>query len=289
MRTETALSALARDSGAFTMLALDQREALRDMLAARQPGPVSDSEITGFKLEAARVLTPHASGVLIDRQFALDQAISTGAVSEGCGLIAAADLLEAAHGETVGSTRIDPEADPALYASRGVKAMKLLIIYRPDEDPESRISLAREFIDRCRSAGLASIIEPVSRRPLDGRPFDKTAGTLAAAAELGQLGADLYKAEVPFAGLAPEREVRAACARLSELIDSQWVVLSSGVPETRFPQAVAWACAEGASGFLAGRAVWASCLAAPDIPEALRTTAVDRLRRLTDIVDEAAA
>lgn len=289
MRTGTALSALARDSGAFAMLALDQREALRDMMAAHRPGPVGDDQITAFKLEAARILTPHASGVLIDRQFALDQAIATGAVSDGCGLIAAADLFEAAHGETVGRARIDSGADPAAYAALGVKAMKLLIIYRPDEDPEPRAALAREFIDRCRSAGLASIIEPVSRRPLDGRPFDKTAGTLAAAAELGHLGADLYKAEVPFAGLAPEREVRAACARLSQVIDGQWVVLSSGVPETRFPQAVAWACAEGASGFLAGRAVWAACLAAPDLPDALRTTAVDRLRRLCDIVDAAAA
>ncbi|WP_336856504.1 aldolase [Sinomonas albida] len=289
MRTDTALSALARDSGAFAMLALDQREALRDMMAAHCPGPVSDGQITRFKLEAARILTPHASAVLIDRQFALDQAIATGAVSAGCSLIAAADLFEAAHGETVGRTRIDLEADPAAYAALGVKAMKLLIIYRPDEDPEPRLALARQFIDRCRSAGLASIIEPVSRRPRDGGPFDKTAGTLAAAAELGHLGADLYKAEVPFDGLGPEREVRAAFARLSELIDSQWVVLSSGVPDRRFPQTVAWACAEGASGFLAGRAVWASCLAAPHIPDALRTIAVDRLRRLCDTVDDAAA
>jgi sulfofructosephosphate aldolase len=259
------------------------------MMAAHQAAPVGDEQIRRFKLEAARILSPHASGVLIDRQFALDEAIATGAVSDGCGLIAAADRFESAHGELVGEAGLDPDLDPEKYAALGVKAMKLLIIYRPDEDPDKRIALARKFIGRCHRAGLASIIEPVSRRPLNGDDHDRTSGIIAAAAELGRLGADLYKAEVPYSGLGSEAQVRPACARLTELIASPWVVLSSGVPETRFPQAVLWACAEGASGFLAGRAIWASCLGAPDVAGELRTGAVRRLKRLCDLVDEAVA
>ena len=34
----------------------------------------------------------------------------------------------------------------------------------------------------------------------------------------------------------------------------------SGVAPDDFPQAVDWACREGASGFLAGRAVWRSTI-----------------------------
>lgn len=289
MTTDTALRALRRESGAFAMVALDQREALRNMMAAHQMGPVSDEQIRRFKLEAARILTPHASGVLIDRQFALDDAIATGAVSDGCGLIAAADRFESAPGELVGEASLDLDVDPEEYAALGVKAMKLLIIHRPDADPDQRIGLVQQFIEGCRRAGLASIIEPVSRRPLNGGDYDRTSGIIAAAAELGRLGADLYKAEVPCSGLASEAEVRSACARLTQLIDSPWVVLSSGVPETHFPQAVLWACAEGASGFLAGRAIWASSLSAPNVPEALRRGAVDRLQRLCEFVDEAVA
>ena len=63
------------------------------------------------------------------------------------------------------------------------------------------------------------------------------------------------------------------------------MVLSSGVREEVFPAAVETACRAGASGFLAGRAVWASCIGAPDVGHALRTAAVDRLRRLGDLVD----
>ena len=279
------LSVLQRPSGAFAMLAVDQREAMRNMLAEHQSALVSDDTVRAFKLDAARILSPYASGVLIDKQFALDQAIAAGVVAEECGLIAAADHFESAHGELVGEVTIDRSVDPAKYAALGVRALKLLVLYRPDEAPEKRIDMVREFVESCRLNGLISIIEPLSRKPLNGEDFDWNAGIQAAAAELGSLGADLYKAEVPFHGQAPEEDVRRACAQLTTSITGPWVVLSSGVPEDIFPDAVKWACLEGASGFLAGRAVWASCIGTPDVIGAMETDAVDRLKRLCDVVD----
>lgn len=279
------LADLQRPSGAFAMLAVDQREALRNMMAEHQDSPVTDEQVRDFKLDAARILTPHASAVLIDRQFALEAAMEQGVVAPGCGLIAAADHFEAAYDEVVGRVSIDRALDPASLRARGAVAMKLLVLYRPDGGAAERIAMTEEFIDLCRSAGLVSIIEPVSRKPLDGGGWDWNAGVLAAAEELGSLGADLYKAEVPFHGQASEQEVRAGCRQLSRTIDGPWVVLSSGVPEDVFPQAVAWACQEGASGFLAGRAVWASSLGQPDTVGDLSTNAVQRLERLCDIVD----
>ncbi|MDO5864448.1 MULTISPECIES: aldolase [Paenarthrobacter] len=282
----TDLSALQRPSGAFAMLAVDQREAMRNMFAEHTDQPVTDEDLRDFKLAAARILTPYASGVLIDRQFALDQAIEAKVVDPGCGLIASADHFESAHDELVGEVTIDKLVDPGKYAALGAKALKLLVLYRPDQPAEGRVEMVREFVDSCKSAGLISIIEPVSRKPLAGGDFDWNAGILAAAKELGSLGADLYKAEVPFKGQASEAEVRAACAELSKAIDGPWVVLSSGVPEDVFPEAVRWACLEGASGFLAGRAVWASCIGSPDVIESLSTDAVQRLQRLCAVVDE---
>ncbi|WP_415854187.1 aldolase [Sinomonas sp. G460-2] len=279
------LADLQRPSGAFAMLAVDQREALRNMMAEHQDGAVTDEHVRDFKLQAARILTPHASAVLIDRQFALEEAIAQNVVAPGCGLIAAADHFEPAYGEVVGKVSIDRALDPASLRARGAVAMKLLVLYRPDGGAEERIAMTEEFVEICRNAGLVSIIEPVSRKPLDGSQWDWNAGVMAAADELGSLGADLYKAEVPFHGQAAESEVREACRRLSRTIASPWVVLSSGVPQDVFPQAVAWACEEGASGFLAGRAVWASSLGSSDVAEDLRTNAVGRLERLCGVVD----
>lgn len=281
------LADLQRPSGGFAMLAVDQREAMRNMFAEHQSEPVSDEQVTQFKLEAARILTPYASGVLIDRQFALQRAIEEQVVAPSCGLIASADHFEPAHGELVGEVTIDRLIDPVGLRNRGAVALKLLVLYRPDSGARERIAMTEEFIEICRSAGLVSIIEPVSRKPLDGSDWDWSTGILQAAEELGSLGADLYKSEVPHKGLAPEDEVRKECRSLSRAIDSPWVVLSSGVPEDVFPDAVRWACAEGASGFLSGRAVWESSIGSPDTRGDLETNAVARLQRLCEVVDAA--
>lgn len=285
--TQAQLVDLQLPSGGFAMLAVDQREALRVMISEHQDAPVTDEQVQSFKLTAARILTPFASAVLIDRQFALEAALDQQVVADGCGLIASADHFESAHGELVGEVTIDHGIDPVALRKRGVVALKLLVLYRPDGGAAERIAMTKEFIEICASAGLVSIIEPVSRKPLDGGPWDWNNGIVAAAEELGSLGADLYKAEVPYHGEASEADVRAACRRLSDVIDGPWVVLSSGVSEQRFPQAVAWACAEGALGFLAGRAVWASSIGATELEVELRTNAVERLRKLRAVVDDA--
>ncbi|MFD1718649.1 aldolase [Georgenia deserti] len=279
------LTALQRASGGYAMLAVDQREAMRNMFADHQDDPVSDEQVTAFKVAATRLLTPHASAVLVDRQFAWDAVVEQDVVADGCGLIAAADRFAPAHGELVGEVTIDPDVVPERVRSQGAVAMKLLVLYRPDSDPAERITMVEEFVDRCRGAGLISIIEPVSRAPLAGGSWDHDAGVLAAARELGSRGADLYKAEVPMRGEGKPDEIRRRCAQISEAVASPWVVLSSGVREQDFPSAVEHACREGASGFLAGRAVWASCIGSDDVEAELRTAAVERLRRLGEIVD----
>ena len=280
-------SILARPSGGYAMLAVDQREALRAMFAATQSTPATDAQLTAFKVDAARALSPYASAILIDKQFGWDAVIAEQAVDPSCALIAAADAFTPSATEFVADVTIDPEVDPEVVAKEGAKALKLLVLYRPDEPAEPRTAMVRDFVARCRAAGLVSIIEPISRGPRDGGGYDHEAGILAAAKELGSLGADLYKAEVPTHGKGSHAEISAGCAALTEAITGPWVVLSSGVPAEVFPDAVRLACAAGASGFLAGRAVWASVIGSPAMADDLRTISVDRLRRLGDVVDDA--
>ncbi|MFI9530476.1 hypothetical protein [Micromonospora rosaria] len=280
-------SALARPSGGYAMLAVDQREALRAMFAAHQSAPVTDQQLTDFKVAATRTLSPYASAVLVDKQFGWDAVVAAGVTDPGCALIAAADAFTGSATEFVADVAIDPTVDPATVRAQGAKALKLLVLWRPDEAPDGRIALATDFIARCREHGLVSIIEPVSRGPRDGGAYDHEAGIHAAARELGSLGADLYKAEVPTHGKGTEAEILAGCERLTEAITGPWVVLSSGVPADLFGQAVRTACRGGASGFLAGRAVWASVVGSPTLEADLAAVSVDRLRRLADIVDDA--
>ena len=279
------LSSLSRESGALAMLAIDQRESMRAMFAAAQAEPVSDAKLTEFKLAALRALTPYASAALLDREFAWDAALAAGAVAPSCGLIAAADHFVSDATDIVADVSIDPLVEPRTVKSQGAAAMKLLVIWRPDEDPADRIAMVQTFVERCQEAELISIIEPISRKPRDGRACDVAQGIIEAARELGALGADLYKAEVPLHGAGGEAAVRAQCAELTRIIDGPWVVLSSGVEPDAFPQAVEWACKEGARGFLAGRAIWKQTIGSSDVRASLREDAVPRLKRLVDVVD----
>ena len=291
MTGRPALKRLARPSGGLAMLAVDQREALRAMIAERTGAPVSDEDVTAFKVAAARALTPHASAVLVDPQFGWDAVVAADAVDPACALIAAADQFVPGEHEFVRDAVLDESLDLDALATQGAQALKLLVVWRPDGDRDRRVAMVEDFVTRCRWRDLVSIIEPVSRAPLAGGDvaggeFDADAGILAAARELGGLGADVYKTEVPTHGRGTDTEVLEGCRRIDDLVDGAWVVLSSGVAAARFPDAVRLACAAGASGFLAGRAVWASVVGSPRLEEDLEQVAVPALRRLVQVVDD---
>lgn len=277
---------LARPSGGFAMLAVDQREALRDMMSRARSAEISDADMTDFKVSAAQALTPYASAVLVDPEFGWDAVVERAAVDPSCSLIAAADRFVAGNGEFVREASFDTSLDYAAMKRQGAKALKLLVLWREDQDPQQRVDEVRRFVAACRELDLVSVIEPVARGRWDGAPSDVEAGVLAAAKELGSLGADIYKAEVPFKGAESDDRVHDACRELTDSIDGPWVVLSSGVDADRFPEAVGIACRAGASGFLAGRAVWASVLGAASVDDELRTTSIPRLERLGQIVDD---
>lgn len=282
------LSAIARDSGGLAMVAMDQRESLRTMFADAGAGRVGDQTLVAFKLAVARVLGPLASGFLIDRHFGFEQVRSGGSLPPGTGLILAADALDQRPGGPVEDTELDeavvgPERDLA-----GVAALKLLIVWRRDERREHRVQLARRFAATARRLRVRSVLEPVVR----ATPAEEANGTFEldpaireAARELSVVGQDLYKVQVPQFGRGSPAELRAACRRLDTAITGPWVVLSQGVDRDDYLAAVTAACQGGASGFLAGRALWSDVVGAADVPDRLRAVSRPRLERLVESVD----
>lgn len=281
------LGDIARPSGTFAMVAMDQRESLRAMFAEAMPGDIPLERRVAFKVAVARILSPHASALLVDQREGLDPILAAGALDPACGLIIAADELVQPMGAAVDDTRLDESVDLNAAAERGAVAAKLLVIWKPDRPADVRADLVARFLERSRAAGLPGIVEGVVRPPAG---VDETAWTeredalLEATAELGAHRPDLYKAQVPLNGRGEPDDVVARCRRMTELLPCPWVVLSSGVAIDDFPGAVEAACRGGASGFLAGRAVWRDAIG-PDPEPALRERSVPRLQRLAEIVD----
>jgi sulfofructosephosphate aldolase len=269
------------------MVAVDQREALRGMFASHQETPVPDSQLTQFKVDVARELSPYASALLVDQEFGIDAIIDQKVLAPSCGLIAAADLLVGPAGGAATDTAVDPDVDPLRMRDIGSVGLKFLVLWRNDESPESRLKLVDEFNQLCAKSGLPSIIEVIVKPPTDSsRSFDREEELIIAAKEASRWSADLYKAEVPFHGEGDLNAITRNSQRITEAVGTPWVVLSNGVKAPFFADAVK-ACAQGgASGFLAGRAVWADIVGAPDIPAALREVSIPRLEKLAEIVDQ---
>lgn len=285
--TQYTLKEIARPSGGFAMLAVDQREAMRSMFsAAGVTGPITDRHLTDFKTHAAQILSPYASAILLDRQFCYRQVVEQQAVAKSCAMIVAADEFIPGNGIPVDSVAIDKGVDPQAVKRDGAKALKLLVLWRSDEDPQQRLQMVHEFNQLCHQSGLLSIIEPVVRPPRRGDKFDREQAILDAASELGNSGADLYKVEMPLCGRGTQQELLSAAQALNDQIAMPWVILSSGVDEKLFPRAVRVAMQAGASGFLAGRAVWSSVVGLPDTRLMLGDVSAPKLQRLGDIVDE---
>lgn len=276
---------ITRASGGFAMLAVDQREAMRMMFAAAgAPAPVADSVLTDFKVNAAKALSPYASAILVDQQFCYRQVVEQNAIAKSCAMIVAADEFIPGNGIPVDSVVIDRKINPLQIKQDGGKALKLLVLWRSDEDAQQRLDMVKEFNELCHSHGLVSIIEPVVRPPRRGDKFDREQAIIDAAKELGDSGADLYKVEMPLYGKGPQQELLCASQRLNDHINMPWVILSSGVDEKLFPRAVRVAMTAGASGFLAGRAVWASVVGLPDNELMLRDVCAPKLQQLGDIL-----
>jgi sulfofructosephosphate aldolase len=274
------LDALARESGTFLMVAMDQRESLRTMLAPHH-ADADDARMIRFKLAVARELGPYASGFLIDRHYAYDEIVAERILPPSCGLILAVDALEQPPGGIVEDTELDEKASNAIREP--VVALKLLVIWRDDARRARRVETSRRFVELARSYGLLSVLEPVVRGP---EGFDREASIVEAAGELSTLGCDLYKCEVPTHGAGEPAEITEWSRRIDAAAPCPWVVLSQGVEPERYPAAVEAACKGGASGMLAGRAVWTATLAADDPTELLREHSVPRLQQLGAIVDE---
>jgi len=263
------LDQLARPSGTFAMVAMDQRESLRTML--REHGhEADDARIARFKQAVAQELAPYASGFLIDADH-----LDTVAPHVPQGLILAVDVLDQAEGAAVEDTSLD--VNPA--DDERVVALKLLVIWRDDERRAQRVDLARRFVELAESRGLLSVLEPVVRHE------EREWAIVEAARELGATRPSLYKCQVPLEGKGDAVEITRHAREIDATLPVPWVVLSQGVAAPDFPAAVEASCKGGASGFLAGRALWTATLEADDPTAILRERAMPRLRQLGEIVD----
>lgn len=286
-RTDRA-QALATSEGTFAMLALDQRESLRAYLTAAGAAD-DDAALVAFKRGAIEDLGHLASAVLLDLDYGLDALSQAGEGALSGGLILAADRLVQDGCGAIVDTELDERVDATLIGSSRAVALKLLLIWDTDGARRAAVrELTERFLERCRAAGVLSVVETLMTPAAREHARAEGGGHLYVemAADLADLAIDVYKTEIPGDPASPLAAVTERSRAITETLSCPWVLLSNGVAPDDFAAAVAAVCAGGASGFLAGRAVWRPALGPTGYDPARGAAA--RLAELIDVVGQSA-
>ncbi|HOG46867.1 MAG TPA: tagatose 1,6-diphosphate aldolase [Anaerolineae bacterium] len=290
------LQQLANDRGVFAMVALDHRGSLQAALNPQAPGQVPYEALVDLKVLLVRALAPHASALLLDPVYGAAQAIGQGALPGDVGLIVS---LEASGYEGDGPERrtaLLPGWDVAKVKRMGAAAAKLLLYYHPAAATAPvQEELTRHVAHACSAHDIPFLLEPMSyaldpAAPKGSAAFARRRPAIVhdSALRLVPLGVDVLKAEFP-SDLEYETPEQALdhCRRLTGAINVPWVLLSAAADYDLFRRQVEIACRGGASGFLAGRAIWQEItrLRRQEWDEFAATVAVARLQELVAIAD----
>jgi tagatose-1,6-bisphosphate aldolase len=171
----------------------------------------------------------------------------------------------------------------------GAAAVKVYCHYHPDDRKlaQAQEGFVAELVQECRRFDLPLFAEPISYG-VTGE--ERRRVVIESGRRFSRLGVDVLKAEFPLdiQTQQDEKVWEAACRELSEAIAIPWVLLSAGVDFDTFTRQVRAACKGGASGYLAGRAIWKDAMMLDEERQEafLCDTAVGRLEALTSIVNE---
>ena len=291
------LQQLANDRGILGMCALDHRGSLMRMLNEKHPGDVSYQMMVEFKLDLCEILAPHASAILLDPVYGAAKAIAAGVLSTDTGLLVSLEATGYSGEAEARVTDILTDWSVGKIKKMGATGVKLLLYYRPDVDVAARqLSIVRQVADDCLSMDIPFVLEPVSykvgRAEVDPQGFAavKPRLVIETAKEVTALPIDVLKAEFP-ADLRYENDhgrLLDLCQQLDEASQVPWVILSGGVNFDLFYRQVEVACQAGASGFLAGRALWQEAtqiMSRRERSKFLETTVVERLKALSNLAN----
>lgn len=276
------LNALSNKNGVIAAAAMDQRGSLRKAIAKAKGAPeeqISNDMMSEFKAAVSRILTPHASAILLDPEFGIPAAEAR---AKNAGLLLA---YEESGYDNTKPGRL-PDLLPHLSAKRikdlGADAVKILLYYSPFENQDVN-DIKHAFIERvgaeCAHNEIPFFCEFVGYDPQGGDEKGleyakkKPDVVLKSMEEFGkpQYHVDVLKVEVPvnaeyvlgssvYKGEAAYSRAQALdlFRKAAETAQKPFIYLSAGVDNAQFVESLNMAAEAGTdySGVLCGRATW---------------------------------
>jgi tagatose 1,6-diphosphate aldolase len=276
------LEAVADSNGVIRAAAMDQRGSLQKSIAKEKgvdAKQVTRQEMEEFKIIVSKILTPHATSILLDPEFGLPAAKAR---SKNAGLLLAY--------ESSGYDNTQPGRLPDLLEDcsvRRVKAMgadaiKILIYYSPFDDKRVN-EIKHAFVERigseCADQDIPFFLEFVGYDPkgadVNTPEFAKIKPEVVSKSmeefTKPQYQVDVLKVEVPinmkfvegtksFKGqkVYSRQEAMDYFKKTAKVTTKPFIYLSAGVSDDEFRETLELAAESGVSfnGVLCGRATW---------------------------------
>jgi tagatose 1,6-diphosphate aldolase len=268
------MKALSNQDGIIAAVAMDQRGSLLKSIAAARgtdKSAVTSAMMSEFKTAVAKVLSPHATAILIDPEYGLTAA---GAHSPNCGLLLAYELSGYDNTQPGRMPDLIPNVSVLRIQEWGGNAVKLLVYYTPLEDAAIN-DRKHAFVERvgaeCAALDIPLFLEVVGYDHTGGDEKALAYAKLKPRVVIGimsefskpRYGADVLKVEVPilspWIGAAYSRqEALNFFKAASDAASKPFIYLSAGVNNDVFLDQLSMAAESGAaySGVLCGRATW---------------------------------
>ena len=273
------IQACANDNGIIAAVAMDQRGALRKGLAQVRADAVSDEALTIFKQKVSKVLTHHASAILLDPEYGLPALAER---APGSGALLAYEKT----GYDANAKGRLPDLLSHWSARRlveaGTNVVKILLYYNPFDDEQVN-DIKRAFIERvgdeCVALDVPFFLEPLvyddnyDEKGLEfARLKPRYVGATMEEFSRSRYNIDVLKVEVPinvaylegsqaFKGGEAAYDYSVALEHFraaSAVAKKPFLYLSGGVDDMVFRATLELAAEAGApfSGVLCGRATW---------------------------------
>lgn len=311
-----AMLRLSNESGVIAALAIDQRGALKKMIATHKPQGAEDKDIIDFKTLVSKELTSYASSILLDPEYGLPAAEAR---ADNAGLLLAYEKT----GYDASKKGRLPDLLDIWSAKRlkeaGADAVKFLLYYDIDEEVEIN-DQKHAFIERlgseCTAEDIPFYLELVSydanNADAGSKEYAKVkphkVNAMMKEFSKPRYGVDVLKVEVPVnmkyvEGYASDEYVytKEQAAQYfkeqSEATSLPFIFLSAGVSAELFQETLRFAKTAGSTfnGVLCGRATWANGVK-PFITEGegaarkwLETQGMKNINELNEVLKETAS
>ena len=302
------LRRMADAHGKFKMTAVDQRPPIKGPIAKHlgvEQAPWD--QVAEFKRLLIETLQGQSTAMLLDPHYAIPHGLDT--LSPTKGLVVT--LEDSRFNDTPGG-RLSADIDDwsvAKIKRMGGDAVKVLAWYRPDADAEvyrSQQDYVKRIGEECARYDIPFLFEllvyPLEKDAHQTKDYVEMKGkkaddVLASVEEFAKpdYGVDVFKLESPVNAVDADgsAEVQQVFDEMGQLAGRPWVMLSAGAGKSEFRKVLEHAFKAGASGFLAGRAIWLDAFQAyPDWEEiraGLGGDALDYMADICALADQSAA